>query len=90
MVRKQVYIEVGQEDILKRRAKEIGVSEAELIRRGIEQVGRVGVPLRRDPRAWEEAKRLIQQRMAIAAPQTGRGWTREELYEERLERFSRR
>ena len=88
MVRKQLYIEPGQEALLKRRAKELGVTEAELIRRAIDQMGRVpkGLPL--DSNGWEEAKALIQGRLRIKVPQTGRGWTRDELYEERLERLS--
>ena len=32
MIRKQVYIEPEQEELLKRRAKELGISEAALIR----------------------------------------------------------
>ena len=34
MVRKQVYLEARQDAWLKRRAAELGVTEAELIRRG--------------------------------------------------------
>ena len=41
MVRKQIYIEAEQEQLLKQRARELGVSEAELIRRGIYKVGHV-------------------------------------------------
>jgi hypothetical protein len=103
MVRKQVYIEPRQDEMLKRRARELGVSEAELIRRAIEEASGAphdreaerlaaleelkGFMLRR--RAWHEAKSFIEQRMGIVAPQTGRGWTRDELYEERLARYSR-
>ncbi len=89
MVRKQVYIEPEQEELLKRRSRELGVSEAALIRRGIEQAARVPAARALDRRAWEEARRFILERLAISAPQTGRTWTRDELYEERLERFSR-
>ncbi len=87
MVRKQVYIEPEQETLLKRRSRELAVSEAALIRRGIEQAARAGSSALPDLKAWEAARRFIQQRLAIVAPQTGRTWTREELYEERLERF---
>jgi hypothetical protein len=88
MIRKQVYIEPEQEEMLKRRSKELGISEAELIRRGIEQVTR-RTPLARDPRALERLMEIINERMKMDVPQTGRTWTRDELYEERLERFSR-
>ncbi len=88
MVRKQLYIEPGQEALLKRRAREFGVTEAELIRGAIDQMGHVprGLPL--DRNGWEEAKAFIQERLRITVPQAGRSWTREELYEERLERLS--
>ncbi|HLF09182.1 MAG TPA: ribbon-helix-helix domain-containing protein [Dehalococcoidia bacterium] len=88
MIRKQVYIEPEQEVMLKRRSRELGVSEAELIRRGIEEVARARVSLF-DPKSWEEALEFMKARAKIEVPQTGRTWTRDELYEERLERFSR-
>ena len=83
MVRKQVYIEPHQEEMLKRRARELGVTQAELIRRCIEQISPVHPVVPRDQGAWEEVKRFIQGRMRITAPQTGRSWTRDELYDER-------
>lgn len=88
MVRKQVYIEPGQDARLKRQAAQLGVTEAALIRRAIDQAGAAprGLPL--DPGAWEEAKSIIHERLGITVPQTGRSWTREELYEDRLERLS--
>ena len=87
-VRKQIYIEPRQEEMLKRRARELGVTQAELIRRCIDQIGRASASLPPDQKAWEEARAVIQERMRIAAPQTGRTWTREELYDERIQRFS--
>ena len=89
MVRKQIYIEARQEDLLKRRAKELGVPEAELIRRGIDSISRVPLTLSPDLQAWEEEKQYIRERRRLDVPQTGRAWTREELYDERHERFSR-
>ena len=88
MVRKQVYIQQEQEETLKRRARELGLTESELIRRGIDQISRSPLTLLTDRRAWEEAKVFIRQRLQMAAPQTGRRWTRDELYDERLQRFS--
>ena len=105
MIRKQVYIEPEQEQLLKRRSKELGISEAALIRQAIDRLDADGDESRSDRRAWEEAKRVIQERMQLPAweeelafieqrmqlrvPQTGRSWTREELYDERLARYSR-
>ena len=89
MIRKQVYIEPRQEELLKRRSRELGISEAELIRRGIDQIAHLPlVALTPSQQAWEEEKTFIQQRMRMNVPQTGRTWTRDELYDERLERFS--
>jgi len=88
MIRKQVYIEPEQEELLKRRSRELGVSEAMLIRRGIEEVAQRGPSSVLDRRAWEEALAFMKERAKMKVPQTGRSWTREELYEERLERFS--
>ncbi len=89
MVRKQVYIEPAQEELLKRRARELGVTESDLIRRGIEQIGVVSPALPLDRAAWEAELRFIRERARLQELGLQRGWTREELYEERLKRFSR-
>lgn len=89
MIRKQVYIESEQDRLLKRRSRELGVSQAALIRRGIEEVARRGPARGFDMKAWEEAHAFMKERAKLQVPQTGRTWTREGLYEERLERLSR-
>lgn len=89
MVRKQIYIEPRQEETLKRKAREMGITEAELIRRAIDQVGDVYPLVRPNLQAWEEEKEYIREHRRMDVAQTGRTWTRDELYEERLERFSR-
>ena len=89
MIRKQVYIEPEQEKLLKRRSKQLGISEAALIRQAIDRLGADGDESPSNRQAWEEAKRVIQERMKLRVPQTERSWTREEIYEERLSRYSR-
>jgi len=89
MVRKQVYIEPGQDALLKRQAAQLGVTEAELIRRALDQAGAAPRGLAADQDAWEEAKSIMRDRLGITVPQTGRSWTREELYQKRLARPSR-
>jgi len=89
MIRKQVYIEPEQEDLLKRRSRELGISEAALIRRGIDEIAHGGSSAALDKEAWKEELAFMKERAKMKVPQTGRSWTREELYEERLERFSR-
>ena len=88
MIRKQIYLEVHQETQLKARAKANGVSEAELIREAIDKLLNAPVTVPTDLSAWEEAKTFIKERMAMNVPQTGRQWTRDELYDERLKRFA--
>jgi hypothetical protein len=79
MVRKQVYISPEHEAALKRRARELGVTESDLIRRGIEQIAHRS--LTRDERAWEEELAFIDER-ATQPPIAGtRDWTRDELYD---------
>ena len=84
MIRKQVYIEQRQERLLKRRARELRVTEAELIRRGIDQIGRLPSLFPNREESWRAAKLLIGQRMKMRVPQTGRTRRRENLYEQRL------
>jgi len=90
MIRKQIYIEPEQEELLKRKAKTLGLSEAELIRQAIANFASVVTSLPRDRQAWERELAFIKER-ARSLPDLGgkRTWTREQLYEERLERFSR-
>ncbi|GBD33646.1 hypothetical protein HRbin33_02642 [bacterium HR33] len=88
MVRKQVYLEPQQERRLKQTARALGVSEAELIRRGVSQVADVGAPGLVDPEAWVRELAFIRKRARRHKRRGGmRSWTREGLYEERLSRL---
>ena len=89
MVRKQVYITSEQDELLKRRAKALGLSEAEIVRRGIAMASTTAASQPFDIRAWEEEMHFIRERARIQELGRTRGWTREELYDERLARFSR-
>ena len=88
MIRKQVYIEPEQEELLKRRSKELGISEAALIRQAIDLLDAADGKSPAARQAWEDELAYMQQRMQLRVPQTGRSWTREEIYEERLARYS--
>ncbi len=91
MIRKQVYIEPEQEEIVKRRAKELGITEAEVIRRAIEHFAATGQVVFRDPQAWEEILSFIRRRAEeLPGLNEPRTWRREDLYEERLGKISRR
>ena len=92
MIRKQVYIEPEQDELLKKRAAELGVTESDLIRRSIDQFTRLGVHPPRDPAAGQRLLTLLDELKQRAAEQTPASddcykWSREEIYAERLRRF---
>ena len=82
MIRKQVYIRKDQDSRLKRASNSLGVTESELIRRGVDQVTEEALKGPRDPKAWAEFMAFAKERAKIKVPQTGRTWTRDELYED--------
>ena len=87
MIRKQIYIEPMQDALLKRRARELGMSEAQLIRRCLDELERQAVTPPMDRQAWQDELSFIQRRaQAVTGRQERRSWTREELYAERIER----
>lgn len=79
-IRKQVYNEVQLEKMLKRRGKELDLSEAELVRQGLDVVLARGEGPVLDPQAWDEERAFIGERARIPALSGERTWTREELY----------
>lgn len=81
MVRKQIYIEPRQEALLKRLARITGLTEAEIIRRAVEQQVRVILFPRRDLNAWQEEKAFINNLVQQGPVPGGRTWLREDLYE---------
>ncbi|MPZ49363.1 MAG: ribbon-helix-helix domain-containing protein [Dehalococcoidia bacterium] len=83
MVRKQVYIEREQDAALKRLSKRLGVTEAELIRRGIEQVTSEDDEKEAERgEAWKRLEAVMEQRAKMKVPQVERTWTRDELYDD--------
>jgi hypothetical protein len=89
MIRKQVYIEPLQDANLKKQAKTLGITEAEVIRRAIDSQMSLLVPGLRDLSAWEREKAFIVQRMAGKPLPGGRKFRREETYEDRLKHYGR-
>ena len=80
MIRKRVYIEPRHERLLKALAKDLHVTEAELIRRGIDGGLDRMAAVRPDPAAWGEAERYILARMRRGTVKEKRRWSREDLY----------
>jgi len=81
LIRKQVYIKAHQNALLKKKAGELGVTEAELIRRAIEAQLSAGMTMPENPAAWEREKQFIFSRLKQGKQDQGRRWRREELYE---------
>lgn len=81
LVRKQFYINKYHDALLKERAKELGTTEAELVRQAIEgQLGKLRFP-RRTLSIWQEESKFIQEFMS-GRPVTGRRtWNRDDLYD---------
>jgi hypothetical protein len=89
MIRKQVYIEPLQNVNLKKQAKKLGITEAEIVRRAIDRQMVLLVPGLRDPSAWQREKAFIAQRIAGKPLSGGRKFRREEAYEDRLKGHGR-
>ena len=90
MVRKQVYIEPRQEELLKQWAAETGMTQAEIIRQAIDRWEESEAQRRSAQEAWQRARAFIEELRAQGpVPGQGRTWTREEIYEERLSRCGR-
>ena len=82
MIRKQVYLEARQDRLLKARARQLGVTEAELIRQSLQQtLDAPAIPARPSAEAWAAFMRSVQRRRRIKVPQKSRTWTRDELYD---------
>jgi hypothetical protein len=92
MIRKQVYIESRHERMLKRRARQRGVTEAEIIREALDSVETVAVVRRQDvdEAAGRQALRFMHAlgKSFRKAPR-GRTWTREALYGDRISRWTK-
>jgi hypothetical protein len=91
VIRKQVYIEERHDRMLKRRAKLRGVTEAEIVRDALEMIAIGGSGRARqtpDPVAGRKAvafMRSLHARRRRAS--AGRRWTRESLYQDRIDRW---
>ena len=90
MVRKQVYIEPRQDELLKKWAKKTGKSEAEIVRQALDRWLASEERRREAQAAWEEVVDFAEEWAARGPVPGGRTWTREELYEERLNRHGQR
>ena len=90
MVRKQIYLPRRQNQLIKRLAKQRGVSEAEVIRQALEREAEMSAPVVRDrKKALDEIitfARSLRERPELMQGEPAR-WNRQELYEERESRW---
>jgi hypothetical protein len=87
MVRKQIYLPRRQNLALRRLAKERGVSEAEVIRQALEREADASVTVIKGNRdAWADILKFVHARRQSGAAVE---WSRQELYEEREDRWFR-
>jgi predicted DNA-binding protein len=82
-VRKQVYIEAHQECALKRLAKKSGVTEAQIIRRALDQHLRDLESAERRKSALDRMDSFTARLIEQGPVPGGRTWRREDLYERR-------
>ena len=87
MIRKQIYIKAEQDAKLKKKARMLGVTEAEVIRSVIDRQTVLITSGVRDLGAWEKEKAFISKRMAAGRGRGGRRFRREDAYEGRLKRY---
>ncbi len=82
LIRKQLYITKRQESILKVKAKELGVTEAEIVREALDKAAyQIAYP-RNSMEKWQEELSFINERIAgRQTNQTERAWKREDLYD---------
>ena len=94
MIRKQVYLEARHDRMLKRRSQRRGITEAEIIRDALDRSARDGSSAR-GPGRYDAAaaRRAVAFMRALASrrstPTRGRGWTRDDVYGERIGRWTK-
>lgn len=80
-IRKQIYIEAEQNNLLKEKARQTGLSEAEIIRQAIDRhIISVNSPTP-NLSAWEREKAFIASLENRPSQPGKRDWQREDLYE---------
>lgn len=80
-IRKQIYLDVQQNELIKQSSQKLGISEAEIIRQAITAQAWQMRLRRRNVKAWERERRFLQALIAQGPVPGGRTWKREDLYE---------
>jgi hypothetical protein len=82
MIRKQIYIAGEQDTALKAQAKRLGVTESELIRRGISLQLTADDEAARRREAWSRYMAWSREWQSLGPVPGGRTWTRDGIYDE--------
>jgi hypothetical protein len=80
-IRKQIYLDVQQNEMLKQASKKLGVSEAEIIRQAIDAQTSRSTLGRKNLTAWKQERQFLQSLLEEGSIAGGRTWKREELHE---------
>lgn len=82
LVRKQLYITRTQENLLKKKAFEMGVAEAEIVREALDnQIYKIEYP-KKSLEKWQDEVEFINSRISEKhKTQKERSWKREDLYD---------
>ena len=81
LVRKQIYITRAQENLLKQKAAQLGVSEAEIVREALDnRTCNINFP-RRSAEKWREEACFARDRVAMCGARGNRNWKRDSLYD---------
>jgi len=81
MIRKQIYLEAGQDKLLKRLARRQHISEAEFIRRSLEAQIEAFKRQQEREALWAKEDAFIRQLMDQGPVPGGRNWRRQDLYD---------
>lgn len=82
LVRKQLYITRRQENYLKLKAKEMGLTEAEIVREALDKAEYQVEHPRNSVEKWQEELSFVNQRIkGRKIIRKERAWKREDLYE---------
>ncbi|MDF1543241.1 MAG: ribbon-helix-helix protein, CopG family [Anaerosomatales bacterium] len=79
MVRKQIVMDAEQERAVAARARALGISQSEFVRRALKLALTDDDSLKTE--AWRQARELMDQAAVLRTGSGGRRWTREELHE---------
>ncbi|HHY10034.1 MAG TPA: hypothetical protein GX528_05660 [Firmicutes bacterium] len=82
MIRKQLYIEPGQNQFVKELAAKYGESEGHIIRQAIDRFSKGQMPVVDiDLSCWEEELQFIRSRAKLEVRDSRKRWTRDEIYD---------